>query len=77
MKIEVLGPGCAKCYKTEDLVRKVATEEKVDADIKHITDVNELANRGVMMTPAVMIDGETKIAGKVPSEDEVRSWFGG
>ncbi len=75
MKIEVVGPGCPKCQKTEELVRKVINEKGIDAEIEHITDLNEMSSRGVLMTPAVIVDGDTKVSGKVPTEEEIRSWL--
>ena len=72
MKIEILGSGCAKCKKTEKNVRKAVEELGVEADIVKVEDMNEIINRGVIMTPAVFIDGETKIVGHVPNTDEIK-----
>lgn len=72
-KIEVLGPGCLKCHKTAELVQKVIDETGADAEMEHVTDVQEVIRRGIMMTPAVMVDGEVKIEGKVPSADEIKA----
>ena len=73
MKIEILGTGCPKCKKTEKLVRKIVEENGVDAEIIKIEDVQEIIDRGVMMTPAVAVDGNVKIVGHVPSEDEIKN----
>ena len=72
MKIEILGTGCPKCKMTEKIVRKTVDELGVQVEIVKIEDLQEIINRGVMMTPAVVVDGETKIAGHVPSADEVK-----
>lgn len=72
MKIEILGTGCPKCKMTEKIVRKAVDELGVQAEIIKIEDLQEIINRGVMMTPAVVVDGETKIVGHVPSADEVK-----
>lgn len=72
MKIEILGAGCPKCKATEKIVRKAVEELGTKADIVKVEDLEEIINRGVMMTPAVAIDGEVKIVGKVPSTDEIK-----
>lgn len=72
MKIEILGTGCPKCKATEKIVRKVVEELKKDAEVVKVEDLQEIVNRGVMMTPAVVVDGEIKIVGHVPSEAEVK-----
>jgi len=71
MKIEILGPGCPRCKETERRVRNVLAKHGIDAEVVHITDLKEIAKRKVMFTPAVVIDGEVKISGKVPTEDEI------
>jgi small redox-active disulfide protein 2 len=76
MKIEILGPGCPRCRDTEKRIINVLAKSGKDADVSHITDLREIAKRGVMFTPAVVIDGEVKVAGKVPSEDEIRKLLG-
>lgn len=69
MKIKVLGPGCANCNKLETLVKEVVAELKVDASIEKVTDIKEIAKMGILMTPALIIDGDIKIYGKLPSKD--------
>lgn len=76
MKVEILGTGCAKCRKTEEMIEKAIKEIGIQTEIVHVTDLNEIIDRGVMMTPAVFVDGVKKVEGKVPSEPEIRSWFG-
>ena len=75
MKIEILGPGCAKCERTSKEVEKVATQLGIDATIEHVTDIDLIVDRGVMMTPAVFVDGEKKIEGKAPKASEIEKWF--
>jgi small redox-active disulfide protein 2 len=75
MKIEVLGPGCAKCEKTARAVEKVVKHLGVDATVEHVTEMKEIVARGVMLTPAVYVDGEKKIEGKVPKESDIESWL--
>jgi small redox-active disulfide protein 2 len=75
MEIKVLGPGCAKCEQTEKIVKEAISETGVDAQITKVTDVMEIAKHGVFVTPAVVVDGEVKSVGKVPSEEEVKAWI--
>jgi small redox-active disulfide protein 2 len=76
MEIKVLGPGCAKCEETEKIVKEAVSETGVDAQIIKITDVMEIAKHGVFGTPAVVVDGEVKSVGKIPTKDEIRGWLG-
>ena len=72
MKIEILGIGCPKCKATEKNVRKAVDELGIQAEIVKIDDLQEIVNRGVMMIPAVFIDGQAKIVGHVPSPNEIK-----
>jgi small redox-active disulfide protein 2 len=72
MKIEILGTGCPKCKATEKIIRKVVEELGKKVDIVKVEDLQEIVDRGVMMTPAVIVDGEVKIIGHVPSPDEIK-----
>lgn len=71
MEIKILGTGCAKCKKLEELVREVTQEMGIDAKIEKVTDIKEIAKAGVMMTPGLMIDGVVKLSGKLPSKAEI------
>ncbi len=72
MKIEILGSGCAKCKSVEKLVRNIVEELGIQVDIIKVEDIQEIINRGIMMTPAVFIDGEAKIVGRIPTADELK-----
>jgi small redox-active disulfide protein 2 len=72
MKIEVLGPGCRRCHDTFDRVREVLDELKLEAELVKITDVFEIIDKGITVTPALIIDGKVKFQGKVPSIKEIR-----
>jgi small redox-active disulfide protein 2 len=76
MEIKVLGPGCAKCEKAEKIVRDVVAETGINADVEKVTDMMKIAEYGVMATPAVVVDGDVKIVGKIPNKDDVKSWLG-
>ena len=75
MEIKVLGPGCVKCRKTEELVKEVVTESGVEANVDKVTDIMKIAGYGVMGTPAVVVDGEVKSVGKVPNKNDIKSWI--
>ncbi|MDO9263236.1 MAG: thioredoxin family protein [Desulfosalsimonadaceae bacterium] len=74
MEIKVLGPGCPKCKQTETIVREAVAEAGVAADVEKVTDIMKIAGYGVFGTPAVVIDGEVKCVGKVPSKADVIKW---
>ncbi len=73
MKIEVMGPGCARCRATEENVRKALASLGVEAEVAHVYEVKEYARRGVLLTPALAIDGNVVIQGRVPEVAEVTS----
>jgi small redox-active disulfide protein 2 len=75
MKIEILGTGCPKCHKTEEMISETIKKLGIEAEIIHVTDISEIIDKGVMMTPAVIIDGKTVMEGKMPSEAQIRAWF--
>ena len=75
MKIKVLGPGCAKCEQTEKIVKEAVSEVGIEAAVEKVMDTMEIAKHGVFMTPAVVVDGEVKAVGKVPSKDEIKGWI--
>lgn len=69
--IQVLGPGCSKCEKLKHNAEEAVRQSGVEATVEKITDINVITGFGVMMTPALAVDGEVKIVGKVPSVDEI------
>lgn len=71
-KIEIMGAGCPKCEAAERNARRAVEDLGMPAEVVHIYDVKELAKRGVMLTPAVVVDGELKISGHVPSVGEMK-----
>jgi small redox-active disulfide protein 2 len=75
MKVEILGIGCAKCHKLYDLVTDVVNREGIDAEVVKVEDIKVFSDYGVFMTPALVIDGQVKVAGKVPKEKEVLKWL--
>lgn len=74
LDIKVYGPGCAKCKETEKRVRHVVEHSGVQATVTHAMDFVEMARAGILSTPAVSINGEIKMSGRVPTEDEIKEW---
>ncbi|MBW2488351.1 MAG: TM0996/MTH895 family glutaredoxin-like protein [Deltaproteobacteria bacterium] len=75
MEIKVLGPGCPKCQQTEKIVKEAVAEAGLDANVEKVTDTMEIAGYGVFGTPAVVINGEVKSVGKIPSKEDVNGWI--
>jgi small redox-active disulfide protein 2 len=72
MKIQVLGTGCPKCKKTYEHAEQAIKDLGVCADLEKVEDLKAIMSFGIMVTPALAIDGEVKVAGKIPSVDEVK-----
>lgn len=71
-KLQILGPGCPKCKKLAENTKAAAESLGIEYEIEKVTKISDIIKFGVMMTPALVIDGEVKAAGKVPSVDEIR-----
>jgi small redox-active disulfide protein 2 len=71
-KIEVLGTGCAKCKRLEKNVREAVATLGPGFDIVKVEDFRDIASRGIMLTPGLVIDGEIKAVGRVPGVDEIK-----
>jgi small redox-active disulfide protein 2 len=72
MKIEVLGPGCAKCKDLFNAVQKAVAESGSAADVEKVEDIRKIMGYGVMSTPALVIDGQVRFSGKTASVAEIR-----
>ena len=72
MKIHVLGPGCTKCTQLAETVESAAKELGIDYEMEKVTDFNQIMTFVVMMTPGLVVDGEVKAVGRVPSIDEIK-----
>lgn len=73
MQIQVLGPGCAKCKEMAKRAEAAVQSLSLDATVEKVTDLNEIMKFGIMITPALAIDGTVKISGRVPSESEIQT----
>jgi len=70
-KLQILGTGCPKCKKLAENAEAAAKAAGIEYELEKITDINEIMKFGVMMTPALAVDGEVKVAGKVPDAKEI------
>jgi len=71
MRIQILGTGCPKCKKLAENAEAAAKAAGIEYDLEKVTDINKIMGFGVMMTPALALDGEVKVVGKVPSPEEI------
>ena len=75
-KIQILGTGCAKCEKLAEAAETAARELGVEYEIEKVKEISEIMKFGVMMTPALVVDGEVKVSGKVPPVDVIKGLLG-
>ena len=75
MLIKILGSGCAKCQRLEQLTREAAAELGIDAQFDHVREMDKIMAYPVMTTPALVIDEEVKVSGRMPSKGEISGWL--
>jgi small redox-active disulfide protein 2 len=75
MKIEILGVGCPKCQKLYEHTRAALEKTGIEAEVVKVTNINDISNYGVMMTPALVVDGKVKAVGNIPSAEEISGWL--
>ena len=75
MIIKVLGPGCANCKKLEENVKQAVSELGIDATIEKVTDFKDIMSYGVMKTPALVVDEQVKVMGRLISAEEVKKYI--
>ena len=75
MQIKILGTGCAKCQRLEQLTREVVAELGIEAEFDHVRDMKMIMAYPVMTTPALVIDEEVKVSGRMPSKEEIAGWL--
>ena len=76
MEIKVLGSGCSRCHKALEVVQKVVSEQGVDAQVEYVTDIERVMAYNVMSMPAIVVDGEVRLKGAVPTEADVKRMLG-
>ena len=72
-KLQILGTGCPKCIKLAEAAHAAADQLGLECEIEKVTDINRIVSFGVMMTPALVVDGQVKVAGRVPAIDELKT----
>jgi len=75
-RVEILGPGCAKCGKLLELATKAADDLGLECDIVKVTDLNQILSHRIMQTPALVVDGVVKCSGRLPSIEEMKTLIG-
>lgn len=73
LEIKILGTGCPKCKSLDKVTRKVVEEAGLDANIEKVEDIMEIMKFGIIATPGLVVNGEVKVSGRLPSEKEIRS----
>ncbi len=74
-KLQILGTGCPKCKKLAENTETAAKELGIEYDLVKVTEINAIMGFGVMMTPALVVDGQVKVVGKVPAVDEIKAFL--
>ncbi len=75
LDVKILGPGCPNCDKLEQMVYKVMADGVIVGSVEHVRDLKEIASYGLVVTPALMINGEIKVSGRLPRDSQLRQWL--
>jgi len=75
MHIKILGSGCPKCNRLEQLTREAVAELGLEASFEHVTEMDRILAYPIMTTPALVVDEQVKVFGRIPSKDELRAWL--
>lgn len=75
MLIQILGPGCPNCNKLAALVEETATKEGVDFTLEKVTDINRIITMGVITPPALVVDGQVKCSGRIPTAEQIAAFL--
>lgn len=75
MVIKILGSGCAKCKNLDRKVRELVEKQNINAEVLYVTDINEMIEAGIMMTPGLSVNGVVKSIGIIPKEEQLLKWF--
>jgi small redox-active disulfide protein 2 len=73
MKIKILGTGCPNCQKLEQNTKEALKELKIEAEVEKVTDIQDIVSYGVMGTPALVVDEELKVSGRIPDVEEIKT----
>jgi len=75
MEVKILGSGCPKCQRLEQLTREVAAGLGLEIRFEHVREMAKIVEYNVLSTPALVVDGEVKSSGRMPSKDEIGGWL--
>ena len=75
MKIDILGMGCPKCKKLYENTRAAVKELNAQAEVVKVEDMQKIMDYGIILTPAIAIDGQVKTSGRIPAPDEIKKWI--
>lgn len=75
VSVKILGTGCKKCQNLENKVRELVTTNSIDAVVEKVTDIQEMVNYGIMMTPGLVINEKVKSFGIIPKDDQIINWL--
>ena len=75
MHIKILGSGCPKCNRLEQLTREAVAELGLEASFEHVTEMDRILAYPIITTPALVVDEQVKVSGRIPSKDELRAWL--
>jgi small redox-active disulfide protein 2 len=75
--VQVYGAGCPRCRATADVIEKTAEKMSVEIYLEKVTDLGKISDRGILQTPGVAVDGIIVSQGKIPTEEDVKTWLGG
>lgn len=75
MNIKILGTGCAKCQRLEQLTREVVADLGIQAEFEHVRDMKAIMTYPIMTTPALVIDEEVMVFGRMPNKEEIAGWL--
>lgn len=75
MKIKILGIGCSRCRKLEDIVRDIVSQNNIDAEIEKVTNIQEMMGYGIMATPGLVINEKLKSSGIIPKNEQILEWL--
>lgn len=75
ISVKVLGTGCKKCQNLENKVRELIASNNIDATVEKVTDIQEMVNYGIMMTPGLIINEKVKSFGVIPKDDQILNWL--
>lgn len=75
VSVKILGTGCKKCQNLENKVRELISKNNIDAIVEKVTDINEMMNYGIMMTPGLVINEAVKSTGIIPKDEQIINWL--